>query len=330
MRKIPLLLAALALFSFELFASTHPKRGCFAFDAEYLYMLNCTDQPYFAQKSSNFPSGGPVASGERFADSQKWHSGYRLEGIYGLCPGELHLRWTHFPTFVESRNLAASSLVFAGNSGLTNVFGTLQVIDTFLSNANIRNKFDFYSLEGLFEYPLVNCSPVSFWLEGGIHYAHIGSDERVIYLNTLIDASIDTTFLSKRDAIGLEMGFDFEWNFLSALSFNMRAAGSLLTSRKHSSLKELDSDLNTGILPISTHDGRYWVVFPAADLRAGFCYCRCLARGLLNLEVGYEFLSYFHSIDRILSHPDADLFGSQNKYRDFTLQGLYVRAGYAF
>lgn len=331
MKKISYLLLTMLVVS-SLGGITHPSPGKWSLSGEYLCMLNSTDQPYFAQEMSLEAGPALLPFGTRFANEQKWHSGYRIEGMYGLCNcfSAIDFRWTHFPSFTEQRTLTDPSVTF-DSSYLENIVG-LRGVTVPANVIALSDRYDYYSLEGLFQYSVIDNRPITMFFDVGIQYAHIHLKENLFIQNTLGSILFNSTYLSKRDAVGLEMGFEFEWLFRTPFSLNVRGLGSLLASNKKSQYNDL---LNASTLfsnSILIKDENYWVVIPAINMRAGINYDRRLCSHVINVEIGYEFIDYFNGIDRIFNYfpQNNTQVNSFNEYRDFVLHGLYVHLGLAF
>lgn len=361
--------------SFTVFGKTHPQVGGFAFSAEWLYMLNAIDIPFYVQDGQN-PDSPEVSenftpNGSRRANDQNWNSGYRLEGVFQFCDADyLTLRWTQFPEFSDSdSDTSQSSLIAAATGAPDNALaGTF--FPPFLESAgslamDIKQKFSYYSIELLYGREIYNCCPFYFTVDAGIQYAFLRFREKTALsgavegstavtdlsqvaseqLGTLVQASLFNE--SKREGAGPELGFEMEYDVSSCFSAVMRGWGALLITRKHTEctiMQMSGAEAASGPSAVGNimnaaleDDEGYWLLTPAADLRAGlnfdWCYefgCNCPYLINLNLEVGYEVLAYFKSIDRIHYTNAIDSGNSFNEYSDFILHGPYLQLGVTF
>lgn len=297
---------------------------CFEFGAEWLYMMDSFDQPYYAQNIGT----GALFNGKRVTQDQKWHSGYRLEAVYYLPNGKDHLgaRWTHFPNFAERDS---DSQPVNGLDGILTHPADPASDFTF---AKIRDRFNFYYLEVLFGRPVYCCSPLLLNLDVGIQYAKIDWRENVYYTEPAKVQLIKNQ--SEFIGIGPEVALDFSYGLSGCFSVEGRALSALLVNRKGSRSKENDSTLDSG-LEFSSHNERYWYVDPMVDFRLGLNYhypfslCGCNTLNV-NIEVGYEIIHYFKAVDRIYFVDSTSVGSSETQHMDFSMHGPYVHLGVCF
>ncbi len=307
------LLILLSVSSFA-FGTVNPSCSGFEFSAEWLYMQNVENRPYYAEQLN--PDTG-TGSGRRFANQQGWHSGYRLDGIYKPCTTSAwDLRWTHFPELSNS----ASTPTFATDSLIAILLPFSQ--NNVVNFAQVKDSFKYHSLELSYAQALFGCDPFVFWLEGGIHYANIRFHENALY--TATDGSfLDLQYFTKFVGVGPEVGMTFEYKLCTCLTAEMRAQAGLLASRKHDSF-----DINAagsfvgGVLDVEP----FWGITPVFNIRLGLNYAYPCQFYCLNIELGYEFLSYPHALERI---EDVDTYQLSSSI-DFKLHGPYVLLGVCF
>ncbi len=318
-----------------LFARPHPKPGRFAVAGEYLYFFNGSDQTYFATETRSVPNLGEMPNNSRYANEQEWHSGYRAELAYGFCfsPSQLQIRGTWIPQFSESRTITPTGtepLLFpAQGQGIIDEAGE---VATFTS-ISVTNTFTFYSIDALYAHNIY-CSPrFRLDLKEGLECSNISFTEH----QTLVSSpNITHKWNSRSQNIGPVFALASHLNLWRNLSFEFTGTGAVLASRKSASL----SFVNPALPEFSSlFDDHRWFVIPACDLRAGLQYAFKICRFCLNVEVGYEFLSYFRGLERISLNdgPNFDGVGaiiatgfSRNDYFNFAMHGLYVQAGIAF
>lgn len=91
--------ALIIFFTGSLCANVHPAPGKFGVSAEYLYLMPSVDDTYFVTKAS---ASSPFPRGERHNNDFRFHSGYRVSGVYAFCgcecPRELQLSFTQLQT----------------------------------------------------------------------------------------------------------------------------------------------------------------------------------------------------------------------------------------
>ncbi len=318
----------------SLCANPHPQPGGFAVAGEYLYFFNGSDQTYFAEDEGAPTEAANIPLGKRYANEQEWHSGYRAELAYGFCcsPSQLQVRGTWIPTFSESRTVYGVSLFSAQGQGIID-----QANDqlTFIS-IRVNNTFTFYAIDALYSHNIY-CSPrFKLDLKEGIEYSDIGFTE---HQTLVIPPNIAQKWNSRSQNIGPALALATHLDLWRNLSFGFTGTGTILASRKSASL----SFVNPTILEFtSLFDDHRWFVMFACDLRAGLQYSLKICRFCFNVEVGYEFLSYFRGLERISLNdgPNLTTSGSfagdvatgfsRNDYFNFAMHGLYVQTGISF
>ncbi len=313
-----------AFFTFlipTLSAYTAPCPGEIGVSAEWLYMLSFYDQPFFVIDSNSM--GDPI--GPRVSNNQEWHSGYRLEGVYAFCcrpSNDVRLRWTHFPSFSESKSVSGEDL-----------FGILNVpvvpLNSETGTMELRDEFDFHFLDALFSQQVFACGPFQMSLLGGVQYGYLDWYERCLFDDS--GASVPVPRLVEIESelwgIGPEIGYDFSYCLWGGLTLTGRGNVTLLVSERKASYFDQDGVM----IEASTSNDSYWSMIPTTDLRFGLSYARCFCDCLtVDLEVGYEIISYFNGLDRIYYVDNLNDGSSLDELMNFTLQGFYLHLGAKF
>ncbi len=315
------LLVALLLFSMSsVFAYTDPEPGGYGISAEWLYMLNSIDQPYFILDSNtNF-------LGENKANDQSWHSGYRIEGKYQFCncENDLRVRWTHFPEFNDSKSVSGftngQSIFVPPNTGSGNY-----------TSSTLSQKTELYYLDVLLGQKAIDRCRFHLALQGGVQYAHIDFKEK----QTLSGNPTLLNTHSELRGIGPAVGAEFDYCLSDCLSVVGRAQATMLASRRKASLNDTASTN-----PYDVKNEPYWRFIPASDLRFGLsyekpmrsnsCFGCCFGNYTFDLELGYEFITYYNGVERILYVDDAAEGTCFNEMMNLTLHGPYVHLGVKF
>lgn len=312
-------------------AYTNPCPGQFGVSVEWLYMLPAYDQPNFVINSSD--SGNPI--GKRVANEQDWHSGYRIEAIYAFCncPNNIRARWTHFPTFTNKKSVSGPYLF-----GVFNV--PVDSIDGVSGTLSLTDSFDFHTFELLFDQNVLCCGPFQMNLQGGIQYSYLHFKEHM----KLNGSNRELKNHSKLWGIGPEIGYDFSYKLFNCLTLTGRGNASLLISKRDDSFSDGDaSSRNVVPVPVyyKTPNTNYWNVIPTTNVRFGLSYCTpldfscfsclsCLKCINMDIEVGYEVISYYKGLNRIFFVDDVNQGSSTNNLMDFTLHGPYVHLGFTY
>lgn len=307
-------------------AYTAPCPGQFGVSAEWLYMMSGYSQPYYVIDSLD--TDQPL--GSRISNDQEWHSGYRLEGIYAFCdcPTDVRLRWTHFPSFSDSDSTTSSQDLLRLINGPDS---DGEVSD---GSAAIRDTFDVHSLELVFGYGIYDSCCLSLDLQAGLQYAYIKLTEDIRFQ----DASdvFEDRIRSERWGIGPQVGYEFTYDLCGCLTLTGRGEAAFLISKRESSFLNLD---DTSI-EADVKNTDYWDLMPFTDIRFGLSYstpldlsCFSCMRGcgcmILDIEIGYEIMTYYNGLDRVYWAPDGQGRSIDN-LMDLTLHGPYVHVGLSF
>jgi hypothetical protein len=274
------------------------RAGCFEFYAEYLVMRNSRSLPYFA---------APVFdNGQHFANRSSWNSGYRLEGAYRFCPDDgLHLRWTSFPQFSNSRTIDNGQLLRDTIGGTNNGTAVSDRVKTRLENLELFYMHDFCF-----------CNPFFLSLLAGVQYSHIHVIEKLdVFGNTNVapGAVIEDIFKSARWGIGPELGIELGYSFCRCLSAEMRTSGSWMIARRTKEWLE-------PITASKIRDDVIWISLPFVDARLGLNF----HTSCWNIQAGYEIFTYTQGTGRFLSFDLVDF------YEDLSMYGFYFQIGYLF
>ncbi|NGX55620.1 MAG: hypothetical protein KR126chlam2_01258 [Chlamydiae bacterium] len=298
--------------------------GEYGLSAEWLYMISSIDQPYFTIVSSSATD----MEGERKANAQGWHSGYRLEGRYRFCNEEndFLVRWTHIPEFKAQK--AASGNLFV-------VFTQPDNDATGAGEMTIRDKTDFYYFEALFGQKAIERRRFNVALQAGIQFCHLGFKEEVTFIPDPLSNARSLEMESHFWGIGPEIGADCTYCLMDCWDLVGRGSVAFLASRREAKFNQPGA-----IKVVDVHNEAYWHLVPAGNLRFGLNYLReqkgfncfgCRFGGLtFNFEAGYEFIVCHKGVERIYFVDELNDGQSFNEEMDFVLHGPYVHLGFAF
>jgi hypothetical protein len=332
----------LLLFSSTLTAIISPGPNGWAFGAEYLYWHPLYEQSFYAVENTSRTISTPI--GQRVHNPMKWASGFKVEGIYGLCSGnEFDVRWTHVHNRFKSNLERGQSASVAATQGQP--FWVL-----FTANQGHDNtRFNFDAVEFLFwRMPLSTENCLVF--RGGLNYTYIGFKRDLNYVNTLIAAPRYSNITQRNSywGIGPEIALDFYYPLSSLLpscwcpwpvSLHGDIRGSLLVSRSKASMMQNDALASTGgelVNHVDLQNDPVWRLVPVYDLCFGFsydCAWRCLN---INLELGYELLSYNRAIQTITLYGGNSggsgeiASASFDEYANLDFHGPYIALGFSF
>ncbi|MFZ0566192.1 MAG: Lpg1974 family pore-forming outer membrane protein [Chlamydiales bacterium] len=300
--------------SFFAYGRTTPCPGECGISAEWLVVLPAIEDPEFAVLHG--------ANDTIIPNDQSWHSGYRIDLIYNFCryPIDFLFRWTHFPSFSDSKKVS-------GN--VTNL-----IIQNEGFNTGVEETFHVHYLDFLLGWRAVDCSCFLIAFQGGIQYARI----RFLETSTLISEGLGNTLFKNRSRLlwgaGPEIGADFNFNFWKCFELTARGYGVLLVNKR---IARLEVENPGGAIAQTTSNKNYVGVVPFINTRAGISYSRlinlcdyltCLRPFNLDVEAGYEASWFFNSVARI--QVNANTASEMVKWMSFALHGPYLHVGIAF
>ena len=313
----------------------HGYNGCFGdyleFSGEWLYMLASMEQPEFVIDSAV----GSIADGPRVANDQSWHSGYRAEVVWGFCDclNELSVRWTRFPGFTEKKKVV-------GQNQFPILNHPRDAIENEPGTAEIGDHYSFYFLDALFSREVISCPRLSVAVQVGAQYSYLSLREDVFY-NDDFEAGGIVRFIeirSRLKGIGPELGLQGQYRFCDFLALTGRINNGWLVSNFDSSFEDISipAAWGTNGIVAQVKNSDYWRVIPTLDLRFGLnysalsCPCPWINRLKLEIEAGYEIITFFKGIDRIY-FMDRKAYGvSIDELITFTMHGPYVHLGVIF
>ncbi|MFZ0566086.1 MAG: Lpg1974 family pore-forming outer membrane protein [Chlamydiales bacterium] len=297
------------------------KAANFNIAGEWLYMLPAIEQPYFV--INRVQVGLVEFQEERIRNHQDWQSGYRVDGIcfFNCCQNSFQIRWTHFPTFTESKQVRGNMLV------PVITIPAASFPDLF-REVSISDSFDFYYSDILFGQNLLNNPIFSLDLLLGIQYDYLKLKEEVNYVANSGEIVCDF-FSSRIKGIGIEVGSELAFRLSDCFLFHAKGYGSLLACKRIVSSERLifEDGTLTGLGNLKNED--LWAVLPIANLRAGFIFsCKPLH---MIFGGGYEMIFLTHAIDRyFVTSPDPAQEGSIDQLMNFSLHGPYIRLGFCY
>ncbi|NGX53321.1 MAG: hypothetical protein K1000chlam4_00030 [Chlamydiae bacterium] len=297
------------------------------FSAEWLYMQLSASQPAYVINSS--AGSATVITGDRIATSQNWHSGYRATGVYSIQDGlgELFVRWTAFPRMGEKNS----------ESG-TGLFGVLNhpagTVNEQSGTATITDKYNLQFIDLLLKQKVIRRPCYSLSLNGGVQYARLDFEENIFYPHTTNSYLIESR--SRIKGVGPEIGADYLYGFSNCFTFVSSIYGGGLLSMMNKSFEQVNT---AGSIIAQVENDKYWTFVVSMDLRLGLRYSlpinvKQFRWGLdcwnLDVEVGYEILSFFNGMERIYFVSNNSSGSSFNERRTLTMQGPYLHLGASF
>lgn len=275
----------------------------FCLTVEYAYFQPLFNNDFIANPNEdpalpfNLQPGGP---GHK--NNFDYTSGYRINALYRIdnCLfSESGLRFTHLPTTHQNKRINFSSSPLFSNS---------------LSN----HRLTYYAADLYGTIPVFEICRLSLFVQPGLHYAFMDFKSRLQFSNL-------NQFLSEKSqtwGAGPELGFNLIYKFCDCLSIKGNFLGGLLISRAKARFSMENIGLNSHSRPLVK-------VFPFWETRLSLCYSICLKKYQIDMELGYEYLSYPNYIDRI-QYPSNGSTVVDNVFSNFDFQGPFVSVSLNF
>lgn len=332
----------LLCFFFSLFGNVHPQPGQIAIRGEWIYFKPLLDTNYFVIKGESGFSD--PTHGSRINNNLQYSSGYRVEGIYGFCNScsDIRFRWTQLNTS-HTKSYSATftdETLFYPTEGAAR----LGIPAIAIGSVDSKIKFRYKAADLLFTHRLYRCCPIEFFAQVGLEYAQFKVNKTInehVFIPEIAPAQTEAFDFIKNNAyfsgVGPVVGFNFQYAFsnccipacLQSLCFVTDVIGGLLVSDSH---VNFSSNLIENEVPTSSDvkDKNLTRIVPMFDIRLALNYqhwFRCFG---LNIEAGYEFLTYLRPIS-ILRFDNPDFVGySTNQFSDIGMYGPFLALSVIF
>lgn len=318
-----------------------PCPGHFGFQAEYLYLYPCLDDPYFVIDASPGTILASSVAGERIDNSIGFKSGVRLEGAYALCDPclDARVRWT----YLQAREHDLETGRFYPTIGPTLIGFVLPIV----GNAESKFNLNYHTLEGLVGKTVLGgcCNPFELVAQVGVQYSYANLSQAITYVAPagFGDFAILVQEKSKFWGVGPELALDGAYDlfclnkrcFPGTLSLTGRATATLLVSKMHAhyARQSLDTDVSVLLQDDFIDNDANWRIVPAWHLRLGLNYAtRCLSCVATSLEIGYEFTSFSKALSTIVLYGQnsSNRGLSFTDYSDLGLHGPYAALSFVY
>lgn len=327
---------------FSLYGNVHLDPGQIALRGEWIYFKPLLDTNYFVIKADTGFTA--PTNGSRIANNLQFSSGFRAEGIYAFCDScsDIRFRWTHLNTS-HTKSLSATftdSILFFSTEGAA----TLGIPAITIGSIGSEIKFNYNSADLLFTHLLYKCCPIEFFAQVGLQYAKFKVNKTIsehVFIPEI--AQTEAFDFIKNDAhfwgIGPEVGLNFQYAFLNCLNcipaclrsicFIADVAGALLVSNSHvnwsSTLIENGSPTSSDV-----KDRNLTRIVPTFDIRLALNYQQWFRCFGLNVEAGYEFLTYLRPISTLRFDNPNFVGYSTNQFSDVGMHGPFVSISVLF
>ncbi len=310
----------------------------FELSATLLYLKpNVDDSHYVLSSFDNTFNGSLYPKGKRHQNSVSFKPGFRVEGLYDICPDTscLDLRYTYFNA--HSKDSVSGDFLFDTN-GFPG-FGS-QDSPVYAGTARSNNSYNFSAGDITYNRNFTCFFPDNLTFIVGLHAAYIKFKEHTTSTGTFIsnDAVKPLSNNLHRNSqfcgVGPQIGVDYQFLLSShcclpgTWALSAKTRGSLLCGNTKSNLRYVT--LRTGPGGVGIHNGDLWRVIPSASTELGINYilnCKCFSA---TVDFGYEFMWYSRCVNKITGLDVAFAGDTADIFNSFSLHGPYLRISCAF
>ncbi|MDP1879743.1 MAG: Lpg1974 family pore-forming outer membrane protein [Parachlamydiaceae bacterium] len=309
----------------------------FAFEADYLYL-----QPILENNSIAVPvSNGQHAfnlqpSGPGKSNKFSYSSGYRLGANYRLSLPcwlfeNVKLQFTYIPaqnkrtislaSFLESLNPSSSSSILEAER-VSKISGVL----------TSKHFLNYYSGNLSIDFPVFIICPFSLSCQLGLHYVWMDYHHHV-RLSTKRNSQFQSGTLREKShtwGLGPELGFKFIYQMTRLFVLKLDIIGALLIeqSEAHFKMPSLNSSYDHYVGRFDPQ--KLCKVFPFWETKLRMSHSFSLKSYAVEIELGYDYLSYFCLINRIQFPGNGSGFSADNMLTKVDFQGPYVSVNVSF
>jgi len=219
-------------------------------------------------------------------EDNKWDWGFRLEGSYHFNTGnDVTVDWTHFRGDVNQGGLEGFALILNIPNQPLNLIGRNRLDQV---NLVLGQTADFSAVKTMRFY-------------GGLQLAHIQVNDTGYFtmLVSPVPLPPGTPLLMEQNdnndyrGLGPVAGIDYAYRLTEAFSITATGAGSILVGQSHYTNRFVATGLG---LVLAGVNGNQNLVVPSVEGKLGVNYAHPMYEGVLHLQLGYEAINYFHSL----------------------------------
>jgi hypothetical protein len=291
----------------------HP--GAFLFSADYLLLRARRLPQDFAIVGPSSPFG---PQGNVVSDDWKYRSGFRVGGGYRL-PDE---GWdvSFFYTYLHNSNNTGVTRPDGGRVFATLTHpGTVEEVDS--ASADSSLSYNVFDVEfGRWFRPGESLQVRVF---GGPRFAQIDQGFNALYTGLTAGTGDQVSNACNFDGGGVRVGGETDWYVLRVVGLYARGSASMLVGHVRTSLTEIG---NAGATSIVNVTDSFDKVIPVLELGMGVTY----QHRNFRLTAGYEFVNWFGLYNVPDFVDDAHQGKLSRRTGDLGLDGLVIRAEYAY
>lgn len=287
----------------------------YALTLEWIYFHPLVDDNYFVFNSSNSDSDDRF--GSRLANELSFHSGFRLEGAYGLGNGceNFQVAWTHLCT-ADTQKQTGQFLALTQGVPDVNQFNYLN------GSASSTIEILFDRVEALFGRTLCRTCNLEILGEAGLQYSTIERKDRLSASGLNPTALVTDNYQTKADywGIGPQLNLIGQRQ-CGCINIIGSASSALLLGQNES--KVIANATNNADFANATSRS-IWRMVPNFQARLGLDYTFCLYCVNSHIQIGYEFLTYLRVIDRVIFPDDVLDALSFDNYSNLDFHGPFI------
>lgn len=308
--------------------------------ATLFFLKPSIDQNSYVISSTNNRFGGEVfPNGKRHLIHQDYKPGFRIESLSPLCncpENRLNLRFTYFNSHDSSSTSGPFLFDTVGYPG----HGAQSPEDTtYQGFAKMRHHPLYYAVDATINHPFYIgcCDQLTFLF--GLHYSHIKFKLHSTSEGTFLSDGVKVLHTnlhqeSKFWGIGPEIGVDYLYTLpldscCGTFSFNTTVRGILLATCNHAEIHYITN--RTGPVGVNLKNKDSILrVNPALNAQIGLSHSYSFLNFDTFIEIGYEWIWYQKSVNKITSYDVAFAGDTWDAFEDLSLQGPFVRLNICF
>lgn len=302
----------------------------FAVKIEYLYFQPTLDNDFIAapnidgQIPFSLQPGGP---GKR--NQFDYASGYRLSAFYSNSKSCSFIknggfRFTHLPAKHTKKgsldslfsSINSSSEVDMNQSNSSQFFTSIHQLNYYAG--------DLFYNHNVFD----NCS-LNLAVQPSLHFAHM-TFQSLLQFSTINSLTLKEK--SDTGGLGPKLGFALNYHFYDWITLNGGIKGALLISRARTCFRVkpyTEGENFDNASDIDNHE-TLWKVFPCWETNVGLCLSFLVQGYPVDLELGYEYLTYPNFINRIQFLGNDSFTEEEVIFTNFDFHGPYASLSIAF
>lgn len=313
---------------FFLWGNVPQEELVWAIQEEFLYLQPIFDNTFI--QNPNVVGPFPFSLGQpgsRKKNKFDYERGYRFSAFYNFQPNcwidGISLRYTYLPAY-HKRKIGKDSSLFSQSSYS---FDPILIADQDFHSLLAEHNLNYYAGDFFVTRTIIDQNCFKLKVEPGLHYAWMNYFDRVSFSARSPAPFLKATLKENSDTwgVGPQIGFILDYDLFSWLSFEGVVNGGLLVASSKVNFKTTAKKTTAPLFhPIKAHNRQLWRVLPFWEGRLSTNFLMSLYCYQMELEIGYEYLSYPDFISRIRSKKNRFPTLVNDLYSNVSYQGPFI------